>query len=494
MPVREALAGPGAARLARFAEQIRTGVTDAGSRSECHNRHVPVSTRTASELPNPLSEIVAEALRAAGVVPGDLLLGLSGGLDSMVLLDVLAAMRGWQSIELSAMHVNHQLSPHADGWAQLCAERCASYGVPLRVVRVEVHRSAADGLEAAARAARYAVFREQQADAIVLAHHLDDQAETLLLQLLRGAGPRGLAAMPLVRAMMPGRLLRLVRPLLSVPRTELVEYARQHRLRWVDDESNFDTGRDRNYLRHEVLPRIGARFPGYRQAWRRASRNVADLSEVADAQAASDAHGALVATGLKIDRLQALSPARARNLLRWYLAREGLAVPHRDQLEELMRQLLHARAGAQPAIALGGVRLYRHKGLIKIMPAVAPIATGWQLSWHGQPQLELPGSLGTLRFTPVTGAGLSTHSLAGHNLSVRGRVGGERLKPAPNRPTRTLKNLLQEAAMPHWQRDRLPLVFCDDALVWAAEVGSDCRFAAAAEEPGILLAWWPRER
>ncbi len=432
---------------------------------------------------------VADALARAGVESGCLVLGLSGGMDSMVLLDLLSGLRAALGFELSALHVNHQLSRHADEWSALCARRARRYGVPLQAVRVEVERDSAEGLEAAARAARYAVFAAQDADAVVLAHHLDDQAETLLLQLLRGAGPRGLAAMPLVRPVGGAPRPLLLRPLLETERKELARYARAHRLRWVEDDSNADTDRDRNYLRHEVLPRLAARFPGYRQTWLRASRNFAELSEVADAQAQSDAAGALAGGGLRLSRLLELSPARAGNLLRWYLAQEGLPAPRRDQLDELLRQLTSARAHAQPGMDLGSARVYRHRGLLRIAP-VTP-AQPWQVRWSGEPDLVLPAGLGRLRFERLTGAGVAVEQVAGKDVVVCARAGGERMKLAPNRPTRTLKNLLREAGVPPWRRDRLPLLACEGHVLWAAQLGIDCRFAAAAHEPGVLPTWLP---
>jgi tRNA(Ile)-lysidine synthase len=438
-----------------------------------------------------LQGCVAAVLTAAGVASGRLVLGLSGGMDSMVLLDLLSALRVERSFDLQALHVNHQLSPNANKWSALCAQRSRDYGVPLRVVRVEVERDSPEGLEAAARNARYAVFEEQDADAVVLAHHLDDQAETLLLQLLRGAGPRGLAAMPAARPIGGAGRPLLVRPLLEVERSHIDRYARRHGLTWVDDESNADTDRDRNYLRHEVLPRLSARFPGYRQTWLRASRNFADLSEIADAQAQADAADGLRAGGLLVLRLRELSPARAANLLRWYLVQEGLPVPRRDQLEELLRQTTRARGDAQPSMELGGARVYRHRGLLRIVPAGAAATQPWQVRWRGEPDVVLPGGLGRVRFRQLTGVGLSAKELAGKQLVVRARSGGERIKLVPNRPTRTLKNLLQEAGVPQWQRDRLPLLACDGDVLWVAQLGIDCRFAAAAQEPGVLPTWLP---
>ena len=436
---------------------------------------------------------VSDALRAAGLLRAHLVLGLSGGVDSMVLLHLLFAVRRSNSVQLSAVHVNHQISPNADRWARLCAERCAELSVEFREVRVEVPRRGGESLEAMAREARYVHFRAQVADAVALAHQLDDQAETLLLQLLRGAGARGLAAMPVVRVLNARTGLKLVRPLLQAARSDIEAYARRHALAWVEDESNTSLEFDRNYLRRQVLPRIAERFPGYRQTWLRASRNLGDLNELTDEIAQADAIGALHGGNLRIASLRDLSSARALNLLRWHLAQQGLPMPRRDSLEEALRQLLEASPGAQPCIALGPVRLARHRGQLLLMPSAPAPPAGWKVFWDGAHELNLPPGLGCLRFDAVTGVGLSRRLVNQSGLVVRGRLGGERMKPAKDRPTRTLKNLLQEAGIPYWRRDRLPLLCVGTGVAWAPGVGMDCRFAAHAGESGLLPRWIPAE-
>ncbi|HEY7758811.1 MAG TPA: tRNA lysidine(34) synthetase TilS [Burkholderiales bacterium] len=412
---------------------------------------------------------------------------MSGGVDSVVLLDVLVQITRLQPLRLTALHVNHHISPNAARWAQFCAACCTRYGVPCAVADVQVEVAGGASLEAAAREARYAVFQRQDVDALLLAHHLDDQAETLLLQLLRGAGPRGLSGMPEVRE----AGVRILRPLLEVPRAQIVEYARRRRLDWVEDESNALLDFDRNYLRHEVLPRIAARFPGYRETWLRASRNFADVSELAEALARIDAEGALDGTGLRIGSLRELGQARARNLLRWFLMQHGLRPPGRERLDEALRQLLGQQPDAQPLVELGPASLRRHRGVARLVQHTEPAAASWQIAWQGEEALPLPNGMGTLCFDSALGEGLSAVRLRAAGASVRGRTGGERLKLAADRPSRTLKNLLREAGVPAWQRERLPLLFCGEAAVWAPGVGCDCRFAAAPGEKGVLPRWVP---
>jgi tRNA(Ile)-lysidine synthase len=184
-----------------------------------------------------------------------------------------------------------------------------------------------------------------------------------------------------------------------------------------------------------------------------------------------------------------LSPARARNLLRWFLERQGLPAPSRDQLEEALRQALAARGDAQLRVKLGAVWLRRHRSRLYLEPAEREPARGWSLTWAGQHQVALPAGLGCLRFEPAHGTGLSVARLSAQGVTVRLRSGGERMRLAPNRPSRTLKNLLHESHIPEWERGRMPLVFAGDALVWVPGVGQDFRFAAASGEPGVMPRW-----
>ena len=188
-------------------------------------------------------------------------MGLSGGRDSVALLHALAQLRGEFGFDLSALHVHHGLSPNADSWADFCIRLCDSLDIPFRCTRVAVDRAGGQGIEAAARAARYAAFAALDVEWIALAHHRGDQAETVLHHLLRGTGLRGLSGMPVERAISPASGPRLIRPLLDVPRALIEDYAGRHALEWVDDESNLDSGYTRNRLRNDILPALARQFP-----------------------------------------------------------------------------------------------------------------------------------------------------------------------------------------------------------------------------------------
>jgi len=389
----------------------------------------------------------------------------------------------------AAVHVHHGLSPHGDEWAQFCARLCRDLGVELTEVRVHVDRHSRLGIEGAAREARYAVFRQQRADAVALAHHADDQAETLLMQLLRGAGVRGLSAMPALRTLNLVTGSRLLRPWLALTRDEIRSYAEGAGLTWVEDESNSDEAFDRSFLRSRVLPVLVARYPGLRETLGRTAQNLGDATQLLDDLAGRDAHGALAGDSLAVSALAALSPAGARNLLRWFLETQHLPAPSRDQLDEALRQVLAARADARVRVKIGTAWLRRHRGRLYVEAARREPAEGWRVAWSGQHEVTLPGDLGRLWFESTRGTGLSLARLSSEAVAIAGRKGGERLRPAPNRPSRTLKNLLHEAHVPEWERRRLPLIFVGETLVWVPDVGHDFRFAAAPQESGLLPRW-----
>lgn len=421
------------------------------------------------------------------VEPGQrLVLGLSGGVDSIVLLDVLARIAPRMRFVLDAVHVNHQLSPHAASWARFCRRACRARGVRCRVVTVSVERG--NSTEGAARDARYRALEAARGDYVVLAHNRDDQAETVLLQLLRGTGVKGLGGMRAVRELREKPAL-VLRPLLDVPRAEIQRYAERHKLDWVHDESNVDTSYTRNWIRHDVLPRIAERLPHYRESLVRAAGNMREAGELLDDLAAIDFAAAEAAGGLRVDVLRVLSEARVRNVLRFAIDRHGWPMPDSSGLAEAARQALGARRDRQVVVNLGPCELRRHGELIHLLGRGRLLQEDPQLTWQGERRIELPD--GVLTMTRARGEGMSAASLATGPVTIRRRSGGERLQLAGNRPRRTLKNLLQEARVVPWQRERLPLIFCGDALVCVPGIGVDWHFQAGLKEPSVVASWFP---
>lgn len=289
-----------------------------------------------------------------------LVIGYSGGLDSTVLLHLAKRSAPKLRLRLSALHVHHGLSPAADAWAEHCLTTCAAWDVPLKVNTVAVERESSDGLEAAARRARHAAFGQalaQGADWMALAHHRDDQAETLLFNLLRGTGVAGAAAMRAANG-------RLLRPLLNISRHELQAYARQHRLTWVDDASNQDTHFSRNYLRHVVLAQLHPRFPAAAANLAAAARRFGEAHELLDDLAQMDLSDAPAQFPLSVKLLATLPEARARNLLRYLLQQQGIGIPSEARLVEFMRQCISAAPDRRPQTMFGDWRLVRRRGQV----------------------------------------------------------------------------------------------------------------------------------
>ena len=456
------------------------------------------NTRNSSP-PADLAARVSACL-AQFVRDGDrLAVALSGGIDSVCLLhallgwatsgplqDTLPRMRGRVgaggggkvSVTIQAVHVNHGLSPNAGRWQAFCEQLCEAWGLALEVKRVTVDAGSGDGLEAAARKARYAAFAGTAAEWLLLGHHRDDQAETLLLNLLRGAGVSGAAAMPMMR---PFHDRGILRPLLDTSRAEIEQYARAAGLSWVDDESNAEARLSRNFLRRHILPPLRERFPGCDTALTRAAAHFAEserlLRELADVDAASVVRQGRVV----VSRLALLNDARARNLLRTLLRRAGIAQPDSLRLREMTRQLRDAAPARHVHFDLGDKTLHRYRDELWLIPKAQP---GMDMAWRGEDSLAW-GDM-RLYFSAVTGAGISGEKLRGATVRIAPRRGGERFQPDGRRPRRTLKNLLQEHGVPPWERDRMPLLWCDGELVWAPGIGIDSAWQCAPGAPGIL--------
>jgi len=427
-----------------------------------------------------------ETLLNTVVQPGQrLLLGFSGGLDSCVLLHLLAGLRTKCGYELAALHVHHGLSPNADAWQVYCAQTAAQYQIPLITRRVTVPRDSGLGIEAAARSARYAALLAEPVDMVVLAHHQDDQAETLLLQLLRGAGVKGMAAMPLQAATENGKPA-LLRPLLEVSRAALERYAHDHGLQWIEDESNLDQAYDRNFLRHHVFPVLEQRFPASHVTLARSAAHFAEAASLLDEVAREDAVRWISHGRLNVEALRTLSEPRARNLLRYWLSAYLSTLPNTRRLHEIQRQLAQAGAEAMVCIEVGEgqVRRYRDEAWFD-NGGVQPLQR--EITWRGEPVLQLEG--GRLHVQQVLGAGIALARLADGGLTVRARRGGESLRLHPARPARSLKNLFQEFGIPAWQRAAITLIYCGDELVAVPGIGVASEWQVAADHTGLVVEW-----
>ena len=447
------------------------------------------------------AELVTRAVATAAArwAPGArVCVALSGGSDSIVLLHALAALGELrtETWTLSAHHVHHGLSRNADAWAAHCEAVCASLSVPLTVARVTVDQHAGTGIEAAARDARFASLDQVDADVVVLAHHALDQAETLLLQLLRGSGPAGMAAMPEAAG-------RYLRPLLGVPKSALSSYAKQHDLCWVDDESNRDNRFSRNRLRNAVWPTLTKAFPAAETTLFRAAQLQAEASLLLDDLAAVDASTCVIDNRLRLESFNALSLPRRANLLRFWLLQNRIGPLAADTLREWLKQLA-SEAAIQSIELRGG----KHNGAIRVFRGSAYVsedARHWlPCRWTGEPMLTLQSGerpAGEINFlpastpdtTPDTPRAFRTPQ-PGEHWQVRSRLDGDGIALSERSGHVALKNIFQQANIAPWLRSTWPLLTCDDEIVAVIGIATAKAFNVSPGQAGVVCEWKPAWR
>jgi tRNA(Ile)-lysidine synthase len=430
-------------------------------------------------------DVLAQRLAALDVTR--FRIAYSGGCDSHALLHALAQVRT-RLPPLQAVHVDHGLQPDSAAWARHCAAVCAGLQIPFLLLKVAAGAAAGESPEAAARRARYRALAEltERGDCLLTAHHQDDQAETLLLQLLRGGGPHGLAAMPEFTAFAAGWHCR---PLLPYGREALRRYAGEHALRWIDDPSNADRGFDRNYLRHTVMPVLRKRWPAAAQVLARGAAHQAEAAQVLDELAALDlARCRGDRNTLHIPTLIALGEARQRNLLRHWLKTAGYPLPDTVRLAQVQGEVLHAAPDRAPTVEWPGVTVRRYRDRLYALPPRPAVDGALCLTWDMRSPLQLPDGT-RLSALPVHGAGVKAVMCRENVISVRYRQGGETCRPGPRAANRPLKQLLQEAGVPPWERQVLPLIYVGERLAAVADYWVCAPCGAEGDEPGLRIAW-----
>lgn len=420
-----------------------------------------------------------------------LCVALSGGLDSTALLEALCRLRDRLRAEsLRAIHVHHGLHLDADDWMRHCEALCTRLDVPLTVLRVDARAVRGESPEAKARQVRYAALAAALApgEALLTAHHADDQLETVLIQLLRGAGVAGLAAMPLAADFGPGLQLR---PLLGFTREELAAWVASEGISgWIRDPANEELRYARNHLRSEVLPAVRRHWPGAAAAVGRSARHCAEAAGLLDELGALDGAQCLAGDAVGVSALRQLSSARQRNLVRWQARRLGLAVPDERRLATLLAQVLGAAPDAQPQVEWGEVVALRHGDLLWLAAADSLPAPPGTMDWPDPREpLELGAGLGTLALVPSDGGGLGAAALAAAPWRVVHRRGGERLDLPGRAGSRAVKKLLQEAGLPPWIRARLPMVEIGGRLAAVSDRWVDAAFWVPAGAPAWRVEW-----
>lgn len=413
-------------------------------------------------------------------IAGPVLVGYSGGLDSGVLLHLLAQDADLRRHRLRALHVHHGLHAEADAWAAHCERECAALGVPLQVIRVEVVEGTGLGIEGAARAARHRAFAEAlgTGEILALAHHRDDQAETFLLRALRGSGVDGLAAMRPWRAHANGWLWR---PLLDIPRERLHAHAIAHGLRWIDDPSNADSGFNRNFLRNEVMPLLRERWPHAAANLARSAALSAQAVELLEAEDAAALANAQADDGsLDIAALQTLPSERRARVLRRWIDAAGLPPLPANGIAQIERELLHAPQDAEARFDWSGARVQRWRNALHAGRIRAPLAPDWSQPWDGRSPLALP----TGERLQLVGADAFDAP-----LRVHARQGGERLLLPGRSHRHALRHVLQERDVPPWLRTRMPLLSDGDELLAAGDAILSARMAAWLQARRACLRW-----
>jgi len=428
-------------------------------------------------------DLLVQHLRRHVPSPHRLWVAYSGGLDSTVLLHALAAQRDALLAPLAAVHVDHNLHPESPRWAEHCGAVCESLNIPLESFGISVDLSAGAGPEAAARDARYQVFRDllEKDEVLLTAQHQDDQLETFLLQALRGAGPHGLAAMPVMARLGHGHLMR---PLLEWPRASLEDWAKAGGLDWLEDPSNSDERFDRNFLRRSIVPALKSRWPSAAQTISRSTRHCAQAAELVDELAATDLAGCSAGEQvLSVTAVRRLDIARRRNVLRHWLDWLGFPRPSEKKLEHILFDVLESAPDAEPCVEWPGVAVHRYRDGLHAETARSLPASG---VWHGE-FFELGPDWGRLRRVRNDTAGLPE----GKRVEIRFREGGERIRPSGRAHHHELKKLFQEAGVLPWRRSSIPLVFVDNQL---AAVGDLWISADIAVKDGWQVEWEEKPR
>tara|TARA_R110002050_G_scaffold9504_1_gene33419 strand:+ start:582240 stop:583559 length:1320 start_codon:yes stop_codon:yes gene_type:complete len=412
-------------------------------------------------------------------------LAYSGGVDSHVLLHLLATSSIASELAgFEVVHIDHGLQPESSKWADHCAKVCAEFKLKFHCVNVQVRDIETLGLEAAARKARYDAIATLVGpeDVVVTAQHQHDQAETLLLQLFRGAGPKGLSAMASESQL---DSLRLIRPLLAVAQADIVRYANQHALHWIEDPSNIETRWNRNYIRHQLWPLIEQRWPSAARTLSRSAQHCAEANELMVEFAQQDLPLLLTQkNSLSIAALLLLSPARQRNVLRYYIELQKFILPSTTVLQKVIDEVCWAAADKMPLVTWTGVEVRRYQDDLYIMPPLSLHNAGETRKCSGSDPVSLTMNH-TLIWQREMGKGLSSKTLS-RELTIHFRRGGEQIVLAGQQQHKSLKHLFQQWQVPSWQRDRIPLIFCEDVLVAVVGYAYARGYVAAEQEQGFI--------
>lgn len=407
-------------------------------------------------------------------------LAYSGGVDSQVLLHLLSQT----NLDVRAVYIDHGLQAESKQWAEHCALSCQQLNIPFQSISVNAKAESAQGPEASARHARYAALAEliEENHCLLTAQHQDDQTETFLLQLFRGAGAAGLAAMPFCNAFSKGLHMR---PLLEFSQQQILDCAKQQNLTWVEDPSNKDDRYDRNFLRNQVMPILKQRWPAIDQTIVTVSKQQAENKHLLEYYAADELkriHADF--ESLPVEALLDFDEPHLRNVLRYWIRQKNIPVPSRNVLQQIIQQMLMAADDAKSKVCWSGFEMYRHKGDLYIVPEIEH-DDKQSFDWDGKSELVIDSLSSKLIMQESTGKGLHKN-IVGKKLKVCFRQGGEKIKPAGRQETHSLKKLFQDVEVPTWQRSRIPLVYLNDELIAVVGYWIADQYTVDKTETGVM--------
>ena len=438
-------------------------------------------TFNTQKLENYFSDLIDKGKPARYVV------GYSGGIDSTVLLHAINKMTG--HIPVVAVHINHQLIPQAAEWEKHCRKFSESISVEFLSRKVIIDMNSGDGLEAASRKGRYDSFKQliKKNDYLLTAHNQDDQVETVLLNIFRGCGLRGIRGIPASRKFFEGRL---VRPLLRVSRNEISEYAKKYKLNWIEDPSNQYQKYDRNFLRHEILAQLKTRWPAVNNNVWKTSELASEINEELKEIAFIDAPLFYESNQLDMRVIKDLSPARQKNILRYALLSLGFPLPSSIKLNQIINEVINARVDRQPLVQWSDVQVRRYRKKIYFLSEYfQPKENNTEKIYLNGPNWQLGKGLGSLSLEK-SDIGIK-RSIAKEGFNVTFRAGGEKIKPLGSGYSRKVKKLFQEAAVVPWMRENIPLLFYEGNLVAVADMWLDKSYAA---DNGYIIRWNERPK
>ena len=413
-------------------------------------------------------------------------IALSGGCDSMVLLSALKHLQDELNLSLKASYIDHGLSKNTDDWQDFCRKTCKEMGVFFETKSINIENISELGIEGAARELRYQALASLSDDMVIAtAHHENDQAETLLLQLIRGAGLKGLACMSEF-----DHFKNIWRPLLRVQRQDLETFAFENHIQYIEDESNQDTRFDRNFLRKDILPKLYERFPHASKTISRSAGLIADGLNLHQSIAEDDSliYFSENITRLNLLMIQNLSRERVTNLIRWWLERNKQKMPSLKIMHEIYKQIKTIKKDTQIIINISqdtAIRAFKNE--LWLVPTKED-QRDYEIYWRGENEIILP-DMSRLLFKKSKGHGISIDKLGTNTIRIQNRKGGERFKPVHNQPTRTLKYLLQKSDLPPWERDQLPMLYVEDNLIAVPSFGVDYKYHASNTEDAYQIKW-----